>query len=147
MPTKININYDMKDDPFYRYKMDEVNVKYEGNGNGQRTIFLNVDNISEHILRPPNMIISYLSTVLGCKSLIDKEKRYVLYGTHDREIIQAHIYDFINILILCKSCKNPETIFEKSGKNKICLKCNACPEKSEIILNKITEKILKLVKF
>lgn len=146
MPTKLNINQEMKNDPFYRYKMTEVEIKHEGQGNGQRTIFVNVDEIANDIERTPSMIVSYLSTVHGCSCKIDKDKRYVFTGTYQKETFQSSIYNFIELFVLCKNCKNPETQFEKKGKHDLCLRCKACPETSDIVVNKNTQKVLRQVK-
>jgi translation initiation factor 2 beta subunit (eIF-2beta)/eIF-5 len=145
MTPKININKEQKNDPNYRYKMSEVLLKYEGQGNGQRTIFLNVSEISQELSREVETIILYLVTVLGCKCIENKEKQVVLYGTHTKETIQNAIYDYISNFVLCQKCKNPETQFLNKGKCEIEMKCNACPEISQIQLNKVNAKIIKFV--
>jgi translation initiation factor 5 len=143
--SKINVNKQQIDDPNYRYKMSTVNLKYEGQGNGQRTVFLNINDIATELYRDADIIVSYLTSILGCKCIINKENQYVLYGTHSKEIIQDSIYDFIFFFVLCQKCKNPETFYLTKNKNDICLKCNACSEMSDIILNKTTTKIIKQI--
>lgn len=145
MPSKININKEQQNDPNYRYKMSEVLLKYEGQGNGQRTVFLNLNEISQELKRDSESIILFLVTVLGCKCIVNKEKQVVLYGTHTKEIVQNAIYDYISNFVLCQKCKNPETQFISKGKSDIEMKCNACPEISQINLNKTNLKVIKLI--
>jgi translation initiation factor 2 beta subunit (eIF-2beta)/eIF-5 len=145
MPPKININKEQKNDKNYRYKMSEVILKYEGQGNGQRTIFLNINEISQELSRDNESIILYLVTVLGCKCIENKEKQVVLYGTHTKDSVQNAIYDYISNFVLCQKCKNPETQYVNKGKGEIEMKCNACPEMSQLQLNKTNFKVSKLI--
>lgn len=145
---KINIDKDAIGDSNYRYKMSEILLKYEGQGNGQRTIFLNIADISEEIKRDQEIIISFIVYSLGCKFIINKEKQIVLYGTHTKETIQNTIFDFITKFVICPNCKNPETFFTLSkGKNEfdIEMNCTACPKKSQILPTKINAKIAKII--
>lgn len=145
MPSKININKEQQQDPNYRYKMSEVLLKYEGQGNGQRTVFLNLNEISQELKRDSESMILFLVTVLGCKCIENKEKQVVLYGTHTKESVQNTIHDYISNFVLCQKCKNPETYFSSKSKGDIEMKCNACPEISQINLNKTNLKIIKLI--
>lgn len=145
--SKINVNPEQKNDPNYRYKMSPVQLKFEGQGNGQRTIFQNIIEIANELNRDSDIIISYLITVLGCKCITNKEGHCVLYGTHTNNVIQNGIYDFISLFVLCQKCKNPETYYiaKDLKKGDICMKCNACPEISDIQINKTTMKIIKQI--
>jgi translation initiation factor 5 len=143
--VKISINKDQASDPFYRYKMDEVLLKYEGQGNGQRTVFLNINDIAISISKDPELILSYLITVLGCKCIKNKEDQCVLYGTHVKDVIQNSVYDFISVFVLCVGCKNPETEYFKDDKNNIFMKCKACPHISCLPNQKSTVKGLKQI--
>jgi translation initiation factor 5 len=143
--SKINVNPEQKSDPNYRYKMSSVQLKFEGQGNGQRTVFQNINDIARELNRDPDIIISYLISVLGCKCIKNKEGHCVLYGTHTKDVLQDGIYDFISLFVLCQKCKNPETYYVAKEKSDVCMKCNACPEMSDIPINKITMKIIKQI--
>lgn len=143
--SKINVNCEQKNDPHYRYKMSSVQLKFEGQGNGQRTVFQNINEIAQELNRDPEIIISYLVTVLGCKCITNKEGQYVLYGTHGKDTVQDGVYSFISSFVLCQKCKNPETYYILEGKNDVRMKCNACPEMSNIPDNKTTTKIIKQI--
>jgi translation initiation factor 5 len=141
---KINVNKEQINDPNYRYKMSEILLKYEGQGNGQRTILLNINDIAQELNRDSDIITSYLVSILGCKCIINKEGQCVLYGTHGKDVVQNGIYDFISLFVLCQNCKNPETYYIRE-KEDIVMKCNACPELSKIQMNKTTLKISKQI--
>jgi len=144
MSQKISVNKEFLLDVNYRYKMSQVLLKYEGNGNGQRTVFLNISDISEEIKRDPETIVSFIVYSLGCKFILSKEKQIILYGTHTKEIIQNTVFDFIDKFVICPNCKNPETYFTKE-KNDIEMNCNSCPKKSKILPNKINDKVAKII--
>jgi translation initiation factor 5 len=98
------------------------------------------------------MLISYLSIALGCKFIKGKEEakdketiKWILYGKHSKDIIQNLVYDFVNLFVLCTHCRNPETIFITEKKETILL-CSACSKHTNIVLNKLTIKIIKLAK-
>jgi translation initiation factor 5 len=148
----MNVDKQKINDPFYRYKMSPVSLKDEGFGNGLRTVFLNLETIAKEINRDPQMLISYLSIALGCKFIKGKEEakdketiKWILYGKHSKDIIQNLVYDFVNLFVLCTHCRNPETIFITEKKETILL-CSACSKHTNIVLNKLTIKIIKLAK-
>lgn len=143
--SKINIDPTSINDQFYRYKMSKIITKYEGRGNGQRTILMNIDEISKELNRGIIEIVTFLACSFGCQHICNKEQQYVLYGTHLSENIQTNIYEYIKLFVLCNNCRNPETKYTLENNN-ICLKCDACSKICKIILTKNTEKIMKLVK-
>jgi translation initiation factor 5 len=143
--VKLNVNKEQNNDPSYRYKMSEATLKYEGQGNGQKTIFLNITDIAKELNRDPDLILLYLVSAIGCKCVTTKENQIVLCGTHTKDIIQNYIYNFISSFVLCQHCKNPETYYIMEGNTDVCMKCNACPLISKIQLNKINTKIIKQI--
>lgn len=40
-------------DPFYRYKMDRLQAKIEGKGNGIKTVIVNLNTVAQALGRPP----------------------------------------------------------------------------------------------
>jgi translation initiation factor 5 len=142
---KLNVNRTFKNDPSYRYKMSEVDIKFEGGGNGKRTILMNIGTISTELSRNVDNIVSYLSTVLGCQSIVNKEGKYVLYGDFTKQKLQDLVFDYVDEMVICKKCKNPETYYILHGKNDVGMKCKACPEMSLLVPSKKVTKILKQI--
>ena len=62
--TKVNI-CGLKDivDPNYRYKRDLEILKYEGKGNGKKTRFVNIDEISHQLHRTPDELTKFLGLI------------------------------------------------------------------------------------
>ena len=49
----VNIRRDVTD-PFYRYKMEKLQSKIEGKGNGIKTVIVNLSSVSQSLSRPPS---------------------------------------------------------------------------------------------
>ncbi len=41
-------------DPFYRYKMERIQSKVEGKGNGIKTVIVNLSSVASSLSRPPS---------------------------------------------------------------------------------------------
>ena len=52
MVESVNIRRDVKD-AFYRYKMERLQSKIEGKGNGIKTVVVNLSNVAQQLARPP----------------------------------------------------------------------------------------------
>lgn len=122
-------------DPFFRYKMPQVSIANDAS----KTIILNLDIIAKAICRNPQHILKFLSINFGCTCVFTP--RYALNGTFDIQKVQSGIYDFIDIFVLCKACRNPETkfVYEENLKRL----CNSC---GSLILqenNKLNSTIMK----
>lgn len=48
----INVRRDVTD-PFYRYKMERIQSKIEGKGNGIKTVIVNLTSVANSLDRPP----------------------------------------------------------------------------------------------
>ncbi len=59
----LNVDPEKQADAFYRYKMPRVQIKVEGNGNGIKTVIVNVIDISERLARNVECMISYAHPV------------------------------------------------------------------------------------
>lgn len=113
-------------DTYYRYKMPKLQIKIEGRGNGIKTLLVNLSDIASSLDRPADYLIKYFGTELGAQSLIDKGgNRYIITGKHDLDELCNRLDKFIETFVLCKKCKNPETII-KIKKQDMYLKCKAC---------------------
>lgn len=123
--ANLNIRRDVAD-PFYRYKMERLQAKVEGKGNGIKTVVVNLSNVAHQLARPPNYVIKYFGFELGAQTNVDpKDDRWIINGAHEAGKLQDYLDGFINKFVLCKDCKNPETVVNiKDGD--ILLDCKAC---------------------
>ena len=123
--ANVNIRRDVAD-PFYRYKMERLLSKIEGKGNGIKTVVVNLSNVADQLARPPNYVIKYFGFELGAQTNIDpKDDRWIINGAHEASKLQDYLDGFISKFVLCKDCKNPETVISIKD-NDIILDCKAC---------------------
>jgi len=89
-------------------------------------------------------VIKYFGFELGAQTNIDpKDDRWIINGAHDASKLQDHLDGFISKFVLCKGCKNPETIVNIQD-GRIKLDCKACGHISEPDLRlKLSSYILK----
>lgn len=137
------INMNGSDDPFYRYLVKRIKVKYETG----KSVIINNDIISKQTGRPNDWIITYIGQVLGVSASIDKknQNKCILTGKHEENIIQEKYFEFVKKYILCKYCGNPETIPKIVGKKKntcIELSCRSCGKTCEL---DATDKFVKFM--
>jgi translation initiation factor 5 len=139
----VNIRRDVTD-PFYRYKMERLQSKIEGKGNGIKTVVANLPSVSASLARPPSYVIKYFGFELGAQTNTNpKDDRWIINGAHEASKLQDSLDGFISRFVLCKSCKNPETTINvKDGR--ILLDCKACGQRTEVdIRHKLSGFILK----
>jgi translation initiation factor 5 len=139
----INIRSDVKD-PFYRYKMERLQSKIEGKGNGIKTVIVNLSSVAQSLARPGAYVIKYFGFELGAQTNTNPaDDRWIINGAHDASKLQDYLDGFINKFVLCKKCKNPETdVVIKDGR--ILLDCKACGQRSDVDLRlKLSGFILK----
>lgn len=139
----VNVRRDVSD-AFYRYKMERLQTKVEGKGNGIKTVVVNLPSVAQSLARPGSHVIKYFGFELGAQTNMDpKDDRWIINGAHDAAKLQDHLDGFINKFVLCKKCKNPETEYViKDGR--ILLDCKACGQRSDVDLRlKLSGFILK----
>ncbi|PBP18682.1 eukaryotic translation initiation factor 5 [Diplocarpon rosae] len=129
----INIRSDVKD-PFYRYKMEKLQSKIEGKGNGIKTVIVNLSSVANSLARPGGYVIKYFGFELGAQTNSNPtDDRWIINGAHEASKLQDYLDGFINKFVLCKKCKNPETeVVIKDGH--IVLDCKACGQRSDVDL-------------
>lgn len=141
------INISGSTDPFFRYKMPSIQVKHEGKGNGVKTVLKNLKDVSKSLNREPSDVLQYIASELSVLSL-QKQDDMIVNGTFAPQIIQKIIQRFITTHVLCDTCNNPETSFERiPGKNKrdegqLCKRCQACGTRNPVVVHKINRRIL-----
>uniref|UniRef100_A0A6C0JAT7 W2 domain-containing protein n=1 Tax=viral metagenome TaxID=1070528 RepID=A0A6C0JAT7_9ZZZZ len=139
----LNVNEKIKD-IFYRYKMEKINVKIEGKGNGIKTIIVNIKNIGKSLNRSPIYCLKFFGFELGTRVQVDKDERHIIQGLHNSSDLQALLDKFIAKFVLCGQCHNPETIFKIFKKKILLLNCLACGEICPIEINhKLVTFIIK----
>lgn len=121
----ININNEIED-AFYRYKMPDIHSQFESSGNGIKTSILNINEIASSLQRDISEISKMFNVLLTTNSKY-KEKRLILNGKFELNILKNVLTNYINIFILCKRCHLPETYYHVKKKHqKIYKLCNAC---------------------
>lgn len=127
----VNIRRDVKDN-FYRYKMEKIQSKIEGKGNGIKTVIVNLTSIANSLARPGAYVIKYFGFELGAQTNTNPaDDRWIINGAHEASKLQDYLDGFINKFVLCKECKNPETeVIFKDGN--IVLDCKACGKRSMV---------------
>ncbi|KAI9864119.1 MAG: hypothetical protein M1813_003436 [Trichoglossum hirsutum] len=139
----VNIRRDVTD-PFYRYKMERLQSKIEGKGNGIKTVIVNLSGVAQSLSRPPSYVIKYFGFELGAQTNTNpSDDRWIINGAHEASKLQDYLDGFIGKFVLCKKCKNPETdVVIKDGR--IVLDCKACGQRSDVDLRlKLSSFILK----
>ncbi|KAL8728022.1 MAG: hypothetical protein Q9166_005693 [cf. Caloplaca sp. 2 TL-2023] len=127
----LNIRRDVSD-PFYRYKMERIQSKVEGKGNGIKTVIVNLSSVASSLSRPPSYVIKYFGFELGAQTNNNpSDDRWIINGSHEASKLQDYLDGFISKFVLCKKCKNPETdVNFKDGY--ILLDCKACGQRSDV---------------
>ncbi|KAJ5716285.1 Translation initiation factor IF2/IF5 zinc-binding [Penicillium malachiteum] len=127
----VNIRRDISD-PFYRYKMEKLQSKIEGKGNGIKTVVVNLNSVAQSLSRPPAYVIKYFGFELGAQANAKPtDDRWIINGAHDAGKLQDYLDGFISKFVLCKKCKNPETdVIIKD--EKITLDCKACGQRCDV---------------
>lgn len=144
--TSIPINPNYNGDRYYRYFMEEINIKIEGSGNGIKTVLVNIAKICKQLNRSENYLTKYLSLELASKYKFEDNK-HILMGNFSKDSVQSKIYLFIKNLVICNSCGNPETKLSVKSQD-VSIDCSACGKNSLIdksgkYLNKLLVKIVR----
>lgn len=127
----VNVRRDVSD-PFYRYKMERLQAKIEGKGNGIKTVIVNLNSVAQSLGRPPAYVIKYFGFELGAQANAKPaDDRWIINGAHDASKLQGYLDGFITKFVLCKKCKNPETDVSIKGDD-IYLDCKACGQRTEV---------------
>ncbi|KAK0621313.1 domain found in IF2B/IF5-domain-containing protein [Bombardia bombarda] len=131
-------------DPFYRYKMERIQTKIEGKGNGIKTVVVNLSSVAQSLARPGAYLIKYFGFELGAQTNIDPpDDRWIINGAHDASKLQELLDGFISKFVLCKGCENPETDVHIKD-DSITLDCKACGRQTSVIKTlKLASYILK----
>jgi len=131
MSKQYNVNREVND-AFYRYKMPGIVAKVEGQGNGIKTVIVNMVDIARALNREAVYPTKYFGIELGAQTQIDKKnERFIVNGSHDSEKLQDILDGYIKKFVLCQQCENPETKLQVS-KEDIFQTCMACGNKGKL---------------
>lgn len=61
-PTKVAIDPNCQADPFYRYKMSQMQVQVIGNGKMVRTSLVNLEDVAKDLNLPPSCTCTFAQT-------------------------------------------------------------------------------------
>jgi len=115
------MNINGTDDPFYRYKMEPLDLTVTRK-NGGTCIVKNTDAVVTSLARDPKQIAKYFSGVLKRPVKVVKGC-WTFSGVVNVANLQEILQKYINAFVLCGTCGNPETkMSEKLTK----MKCAGC---------------------
>jgi len=131
MSKTYNVNREVND-AFYRYKMPAIVAKVEGQGNGIKTVIVNMVDIARALNREAIYPTKYFGIELGAQTQIDKKnERFIVNGSHDAEKMQDILDGYIKKFVLCQKCENPETKLTVH-RDDILQTCMACGNKDKL---------------
>lgn len=134
----ININKKIIDNN-YRYKMNKIQTKIVGRGNGIKTVLINLDLIGKDLKRNNVEILKFIGMNKGAQIIFDN--KFIVNGSFTNQEIQEQIYEYIKKFVLCEKCNLPETVYEIK-KDKLYQKCNSCSASFQIV-HKLCNFIIK----
>ena len=111
-------------DPFYRYKMEKLNVVRQRN----KTVINNINKVCKDLDREPNLLINFLKKKLNV-ALHYKNNLLTMTALITYNQFELHLREFIDYYVLCEKCTLPETILI-SRQDIIYLDCKCCAYKS-----------------
>lgn len=139
----IGVGDKVKQDKSYRYKMPPLTIKIEGRGNGIKTVITNIVDVSKALHIDPAYTTKFFGIEYGAMSSFDKKtEKAVVNGAFQVGDMQKTLEKFIEIFILCPTCKLPE--LKMGVKSQIKIDCAACGH-NDILASqhKLTTFILK----
>jgi translation initiation factor 5 len=124
MSKQVNIDPN-NSDASYRYKMPSLQTKIKGRGNGIQTVVINIHEVSRALRVLPAYPTKFFGLELGAQSTC-KENCAIINGAHSVQTLSKLLNKYIEIFVLCPTCKLPETTISISSKDAIEMDCAAC---------------------
>lgn len=94
---------------------------------GKKTIFSNIQEISEKLQRSPDHLIQYLFAELGTSGSVDGQKRLVIKGKFQSKQMENVLRRYILEYVTCKTCKSINTELKKEQSNRLFfMVCKSC---------------------
>lgn len=140
----LSVDPERSDDRFYRYKMEALEVKHEGRGNGAQTAIMNLKNVARDLETPVEAVARHFRLHLGMSGRFS-DGRYTFRGHHSADDLTGSLYVYITEIVLCSRCRNPETYL--GGKRRLKRGCKACGHKGAVESNlRVVDYLHKLTK-
>lgn len=142
------VNIDGGDDPFYRYKVPQLQIQVVGKGKMIKTMLLNSEEVSQALHLMPEYIPAYLGYDIGAQFKYESKKpereRAHISGEYTSQEISDVMAKMVKEVVLCPSCGLPELIMTCESKKKVIyIKCDSCGKSS--IFRKTNDKFLKYI--
>jgi len=109
-----------------RFEIPIADILVQGN----RTLIKNFDSIAGKLRREPKHIAKYLSKELAAPGIVDGA-RLVLNAKLSEKSINERIKDYVNIYVICKQCKRPDTKLVEEDRLPVMI-CEACGARSSV---------------
>ncbi|CAG59772.1 uncharacterized protein GVI51_H00759 [Nakaseomyces glabratus] len=94
---------------------------------GKKTIFSNIEEISEKLQRSTEHLIQYLFAELGTSGSVDGQKRLVIKGKFQSKQMENVLRRYILEYVTCKTCKSINTELKKEQSNRLFfMVCKSC---------------------
>ena len=123
--NELNIPSIVKD-PHYRYKMPKIQTAIQGTGNGIKTNWVNLPDVSNALKVPVEYPLKFIGRELGANTEM-KQNSYLINGSHTVEKMQELLDRFIKKYVLCPKCHLPEIHGKiKVTKKEIKSTCRSC---------------------
>jgi translation initiation factor 2 subunit 2 len=110
-----------------RFEMPKIKGRVEGN----KTIVVNMFQISDLIARKPEHILKYLQRELATAGQY-VDKRLVFMRKLSSKMINEKLHKYIDLFVLCKECGKPDTKLADQ-KGNLVKKCLACGTKVQVV--------------
>jgi translation initiation factor 5 len=119
-------------DPHYRYKMPKIQTVLQGSGNGIKTKWINLPEVTNALKVPLEYPLKFIGKELGSNTEV-KSNSYLINGNHTAETMQEKLDKFIKKYVLCPKCKFPEIYGKiKIKKGEIRCQCRSCGTVSKL---------------
>ena len=130
------------DDQFYRYKMDQLQMKTETN----KTVLVNMDIVCTQLKIDPQILAKYLAVKMGARVKFDSKKKhwYIYSESVTTTSLSLSLIDFIQAIVLCQKCRLPELVYIHRKKNTV-ISCNSCGWKGSPDDISVDAKVKKLI--
>ena len=129
--NELNIPSTVKD-PHYRYKMPRIQTALQGSGNGIKTKWVNLPDVSNALKLPVEYPLKFIGRELGSNTEL-KANSYLINGNHPVEKMQELLDKFIKKYVLCPKCHLPEIHGKiKVTKKDIKCTCRSCGTVSKL---------------
>jgi translation initiation factor 2 subunit 2 len=104
------------------FKIPQAEVLIEGN----KTIIKNIYQIADKARRDPKSIARFLSKEFAVPFVLE-EKRLILNGKINENLINAKINEYFERFVRCRECKSYDTHFEDTENRRFkFIVCEAC---------------------